>query len=481
MSTAATLCLLAAAPATTWAAAGAERPAALVALEESRRELASGRFEWRVLPRGDERRAMRFVSRYATNGDRIVEYRGDDEGWTQYDPETGKGSDRFPRLYMRNTDGLWRTRETTFSASFRPADSPDRDFIENGLKDIRSVGIFANSHALEPDQGFRKVWAPDVHPVTEWQEERVGDKVLVTGRSPSGAVKTWLIDPNKGWNAERMTFEVGSTKLEAKCELARFDEYWFPQRTVFVENGRVTETIIVDRAVVNRPGDRPSFTPADIGLEVGSQISDGVEGGFAKYWTGDKLLASPEWTSLERAGKVEPGPTIKLKHAGRYQSPYQPTSEQVEMTRIVNRQMQLRHQNTYHEGLWERYVRAVIVRYDLSDEQSQQAWRILRGCQNAASEVIDRQRNERSAVIGELLDAKEKNQSPRVESLRARLEKLSEPIVRIFEHQLKPRLEKIPTRAQRAAAEQRAAPQKPGDDKAGEQAAAGRPPADRPR
>lgn len=432
-------------------------PLALRAMEEHRKAIVSGRIEWRVHPGGDEQQSMRFVSRFATNGDRILEYRGDDDGWTNRDPQTGEGTSQFPQLYMENKDGLWHTAETTFSGSLRRPDSSDglRDHLQDRLKDIRWVGISVESGSLEYDQGFRAVWTPSSNAIEQWSEERVGDRYLVTGRSSTGAVKTWLINPQKGWNAERITVETTALKLECVCDLEQFGDTWLPKRTEYRKNGAVSEVLVVEYASLNDPGDKASFSPADIGLEVGSQISTGVEGSFQQYWTGKDLIASPEFSKRRRAGEIDYGPTIKLKQTGLWQSPYQLTAKQILQVKMVERQLHLRHHNTYHESLWERYVREFIRRYALRDDQAEQAWRILRNCQARANEIIGRQRKERETVIGEMLEAKEEGDKGRYERLRSRLDELSAPIAKVFETDLRPRLDKLPTRAQRAAAETR--------------------------
>lgn len=140
-----------------------DRPRALIAFEEARREILSGRIEW-VRRTADEKEVMHFVARYAANGDRILEYRGDDEGWTVRDRQTGKGLNRFPRLYMQNADGFWSAAETTNTASLVPRDRAAP--MIGALKDIRYVGVFATGASMEPGAGFGPVWAPDVHPIT---------------------------------------------------------------------------------------------------------------------------------------------------------------------------------------------------------------------------------------------------------------------------------------------------------------------------
>lgn len=114
-------------------------------------------------------------------------------------------------------------------------------------------------------------------------------------------------------------------------------------------------------------------------------------------------------------------------------------------------------------GKWEAYVRQFIEKYKLNAEQQTQAYKILKSCQQQADrhmrscrpliERLDRQ-------MEKLKGSKEKAQQ--LSDLTAKRNKLLAKIDDIFENQLKPRLEKLPTRAQREAAA-KAPPQKKGD------------------
>lgn len=58
-----------------------DRPRALIAFEEARREILSGRIEW-VRRTADEKEVMHFVARYAANGER---------GWEKTGRKYGRG------------------------------------------------------------------------------------------------------------------------------------------------------------------------------------------------------------------------------------------------------------------------------------------------------------------------------------------------------------------------------------------------------
>jgi hypothetical protein len=119
------------------------------------------------------------------------------------------------------------------------------------------------------------------------------------------------------------------------------------------------------------------------------------------------------------------------------------------------------------ESAWEKYVREFIAKYKLNDEQTQKANAVLEDCQAQAKRYTIGRREQIEKVdklIEELKQSQDKNKSKELSELDAQRAKLIEPIERIFDEQLKPRLERLPTRAQRRAAEA-AAKQKPTEQK----------------
>jgi hypothetical protein len=93
---------------------------------------------------------------------------------------------------------------------------------------------------------------------------------------------------------------------------------------------------------------------------------------------------------------------------------------------------------------WEQYVQQFIERYKLNEEQASRAHKILKSCQN--------QRERYLRGRAEQLEKLDRQEAKEQADITAQRTKLMAPIDNIFERQLKPRLEKIPTRAQREAA-----------------------------
>jgi hypothetical protein len=110
--------------------------------------------------------------------------------------------------------------------------------------------------------------------------------------------------------------------------------------------------------------------------------------------------------------------------------------------------------------MWEEYTAYFIKKYDLNREQSEKAWRICDACEKQAADFVARQRTELEGAELKLRRAAGGQDVPERDLSAARdlLANLTKRLDDIYERQLKPRLEFLPTRAQRAAAEQRTKP-----------------------
>ncbi|MFQ5805722.1 MAG: hypothetical protein ACE5I3_04645 [Phycisphaerae bacterium] len=114
------------------------------------------------------------------------------------------------------------------------------------------------------------------------------------------------------------------------------------------------------------------------------------------------------------------------------------------------------------ESAWEKYVREFIAKYKLNDEQSQKANAVLEECKSQRDRYLRARQGQIEQIdgqIAELKKSKDKNKAKRLAQLTDKRQAVMEPVEKIFEQQLKPRLERLPTRAQRRAAE--AAAKKP--------------------
>ncbi|MGE3182056.1 MAG: hypothetical protein AB7N71_10525 [Phycisphaerae bacterium] len=104
------------------------------------------------------------------------------------------------------------------------------------------------------------------------------------------------------------------------------------------------------------------------------------------------------------------------------------------------------------ESAWEKYVRDFITKYELDNGQKAVAEKILADCQEQAKRYLATRKSQIDK-IDELLKEATGEKQKEAAALQTKRTKLLAPIDQIFEKQLKPRLDRIPTRAQQAAAE----------------------------
>lgn len=100
---------------------------------------------------------------------------------------------------------------------------------------------------------------------------------------------------------------------------------------------------------------------------------------------------------------------------------------------------------------WEQYVRDFVAEYELDSDQQQKAVMLLLRCEVKGDSYLASRADALEKLEAERLDPAKKTEADE------KLAKLLAPIDDIFEKNLKPGLEKLPTRAQRAAVEKRKA------------------------
>lgn len=105
------------------------------------------------------------------------------------------------------------------------------------------------------------------------------------------------------------------------------------------------------------------------------------------------------------------------------------------------------------EDWWDGYVRNFIQKYELNDAQSEAAMSILRECKDRAKSYKKSRAQDFAKAAQRLRDARNPKLPPEVQRSKIRLWKkeddaLKKPILDLFQ-ELKDRLDKIPTNAQR--------------------------------
>jgi hypothetical protein len=264
--------------------------------------------------------------------------------------------------------------------------------------------------------------------------------------------------------------ENDSLRVETVCTLAQFGEVWFPEQVERLANGEPYRVYTIQEASFNQPDDPVRFTGSDIGLEPGFNIVTQNFGYGAKhplFWDGEKPITFDEWKAAIQSGRLKPGPTVEAMRRTRgMASPYL-TEEDRQRYEQFHREMSFRATQRKPLSLWERYVADFIERYELNDEQSQKAGQILRDCQSKGTQYLERRKSDFYRLQTEINSAVQTGNKDDLRRLHQKLRSLREPVEEIFEKQLKPRLERLPTRAQRQAAEAKAAtqPAEPGSEK----------------
>lgn len=286
----------------------------------------------------------------------------------------------------------------------------------------------------------------------EYSERVVGGIHEVEMRiAETGMTLHWWIDPEKGWNPIRTQLSVeGRVVDESRVEYQKCGDTWFPRSVDYVDaSGAVMSRIEVEQARINSPDLPTELFPEDIGLGIGMSVTVTNETGgeMHSYMGHGKTLVDEEYLKLYAAGRVVQDPRLAerasvlqaraaAKRAATDQAvpaPVPASAPAVPLLRIL-------------EDDWERYTREFIQRYSLDASQIQTAELILRECQEQRSKYL-RQKARQISSIRERATG-----GPNAEARRkalAELDELMEPLTRIFEAQLKPRLDRLPTRAQR--------------------------------
>ncbi|MFH1748790.1 MAG: hypothetical protein ABIG44_17285 [Planctomycetota bacterium] len=438
-----------------------EVPFALRMALQCRRDIGTLDIRWRSLehregqpPRRDWRAASLsgpierlHHSRLAWNGDFAYEDLGDSEGVYQYDEQglpvcvTSRG------CLVGKSGDVWDYARGTAAASFWKNKNVEewRHFCP--LKDIRALGLVAHLKSyerLETDDVLKLGRGDSL-----FEEEVLADGIHRVSRveNATGQRMIWYINPEKGWNPERVLVEnsLGNELVRVEVVLEQYGEVWFPRSCSTYGLGTLRRHVEIERATFNDPGMK-KLLPAVIGLEPGVLVSPQngslpaapPPGGHV--WDGQKPVSYKEWWAAVKKGK-RMGPT--MEYLWREGSDH-----------IFPQQGNLRPRLDDLSD-WERYVLHFIRNYNLNKEQSEKAWKIHRHCKERADEYL----RKKTEIIDRL--EKDLRQNPADPGLLKKRAALRQPIDDIFKKELVPRLERIPTPAQRQRAASQPAASRP--------------------
>lgn len=434
---------------------GPEKPPALIAMIEARKSARTVDINWTLKTRiGPEQyRECGYVARRAANGDYIFEQRGDQDGVVEYDDQ-GRARSAFPLITLYTADGMYQVRETVTILDV--VSDPKKAEMWRKLQAQDALAFGLTPLANQTSSRFETAVSDFINPRLPrvYKQSSEGDLFVVTmrvGYSEPYHYVVWHIDPKRNWNAERIACRYGESEdsqYEAVISLEQYDGFWFPDAIVYYQHHLLTHVYSTRRARFNQPGDPAAFTPADIGAEPGFTIT---YRGAPPYpltemmlWGGDKIMPASEYSAAVKRGEIQDGPLIQqFQLYGEIKRPY-PDLDPVD-------------QNFPPEDVlspWREYVLNFIVKHALNAEQTQKSWQILSQCEIRGRAYLHKQKSELDRLNARLDAARGTKAFPRVREETAECRhKLLLPIGDIFEQDLKPRLDGLLTRSQRARAQ----------------------------
>ena len=374
----------------------------------------------------------RFRTRCAWNGDFATQYLGDPHGVLQYhddgSPEVRGTSDG---ALIRKNGEVWTHLAGLSTACYWKDQNVEQWRCGQPPRDIRALGLVRRFDLM------KLLGVDDVvgagHYAWSFEQETLEDGIeKVSALNEYGTRTTWFINPAKGWNPEKITrTDVhGRESVEMVADVQLHDGgIWFPQSAAFYSSqGELVESIELESATFNDP-QMKRLLPDSIGIEPGTHVF-GQRGSLPPrphIWNGDAITTAEEWWAAVENGTRQPGPSII------YAREHGTDHIVRDKTRAIG-----------DLSLWEKYVAQFILRYKLDKDQQQKAWTIYRQCRSRAERYL----SSRKQAIEELesrlrvafTDA----------GLLSKRKALSAPIDEIFNRELKPRLDRLPTPAQRA-------------------------------
>lgn len=350
-------------------------------------------------------------------------------------------------------DKVWQHADPSLDASIKSTtgDPVDGGAIYANKRQFRELGLTpstGSSTGLSLEQ-------QDLGWIRSFETVSEPPLMRVTMHPHKGPARTWWIDPERGWNPVRVRDGDAEGWSEARITLQLADGIWFPAQVEVFRSGildgtRAAESMRLSQTEFNRPEHPLILTPADIGIEVGMFVDEELPGGKLRFghWDGSGIISSDEYLEKVDQGILKPGPTVeRLMAAAKARAEADPEAAfrgRLRATALSPRS---------EPASWERYVLRFIQDHRLDSEQQATAWRILQDCQEQANMFLHRRADDFAEVERDLALLQERPETATpadLDRVGGRFLRLLEPVREIFGQQLKPRLDKLPTRAQRA-------------------------------
>lgn len=330
------------------------------------------------------------------------------------------------------------------------------------MPDVRFLGVAIESLA---DANEDPIWGgirSDLRKSAVFSEETRGDLVVVTARLAGGARVEWVVNSLKGWNVERVRVLVGDeTQRETVSLLKSYDGVWFPESVTTYADGQLVSAVHVRSASFNAPDHPQRLTESDLGIEPGMERIAQEAGAGSRprmVWTGTRLVPREDFEAAVRRRETQFGPTAAAwqQHVQRNGTPAN------ERPDILLRSYDPRASVHKRLSLWEQYTESFIQRFKLGDDQTQKARQILRECQDRANSLIDRRKTQIEEFY-QRVEALRRSGSTDEETwstIRREEKKAIGFLDEIFSDELCPKLDGLPSRAQRESAAASSAPSK---------------------
>jgi hypothetical protein len=430
-------------------ATGQARLEAFEKAQQAREHLRAGVVEFTWERAGDRHGPTLYTAQIAENGDTLANL-GRGEVGHFYDSD-GNIVRRGPHLFLHTSDARWSYDSDGISADEFRADQRGEH-----AWNLRSLGLNLFNSYMDP----RDTLSRGQDSACSYTETVENGLAVVRAATDRGTI-TWYFDPQRDWNPVHVAKEhAGKIVQETRITLNNYDGVWFPATVEFFgadyfQMEKPYEVVSVTAASFNRPDQPRILTPAAIGIESGMNIQVYMPGDKVELmrFDGEKSVSMKEFGERVWAGEIKYGPTFLRSVAALEAAAARSELEGApEAGKVAADPTSARRRR---ESAWEAYTREFIARYHLDDGQSQKAWSILRECQEEANQYLVRHKSDFEQLQQKLKKVADAGTATAKE-LWARSQqaaKLRAPLNEIFERQLKPRLDKLPTRAQRAAAE----------------------------
>ena len=423
-----------------------EVPVALTRLLEARQSLVTGDVRWRrTTHNGSNIREDLFHSRFVGSQRLMAAELNESVGGgillkPDGTPFIGPDGSTYhaaaaPNMLSDAPGSRWLKENGKFAAQW--FDSSVR-FSDYQVPDVRAIGAGLSRMTGSIESALLGQFDEiEARPVKITQEQD-GALVKVTAVYPEASKEMWL-DPEQGWSPLRAIIRdaTGTLAFEILTEFGQFDGHWFPTSSRSyrgpAKSGELFEEVRIEAAEFNRPEHPLVLRPADIGIKVGTTVEKMSEKLVALdmlIWDGTALVAPAEFREAREAGRVY----FESDDSARAPTKLDVSNNPRRVRDLLS--------------AWEKYTAEFIDKYKLSGEQSATAWRILRSAQESAIRVL-RSDQKKIEQLESKLSAVDREDAAAQASLEEDLKRVLSPVEKVFERELKARLERIPTRKQR--------------------------------